>query len=339
MKSPFFGEARALFAALTIGASLLAWPPAASAQSASDMASARELFKEGLRLRAQGDFKSALDAFRAARDLATTPITMLELGRAHMDVGELVEARETFLALEQMAVRPEETDNSKAARAQAVELVKQLNSRIPSLTVKLQGLPPGASAEVIVDGRPIPPATIGTARVMNPGPHVVVAKAGSGPETTKTVDLKEGESIDVVLAPEWVPPKTQEQSHASLQSDAPERRATHPLVWVGLGVTVVGGAAGTALALGANSKARAIEKICTPTTCPESREQEVRDLQSSGKTLRNLAIGGFAVAGIGAALIVWGLAKSGEPVEDKKRGVTVRPWVSYGSAGLMGSFR
>lgn len=327
---------RALLAALCFTACAV---PArhAFAQSALDMASARELYKQGKELRAGGDLKGAREKFKAAHATAATPITTLEYGRAEMDLGRLVEARELFLSVARMKVEADETDKSAGARSECADLAEKLKPRIPNVVVKLSGLPPEATAVVKIDGETIPPAAVGAPRAANPGSHEISAKAGEGKEVSQTIDLKESETKEVVLTPVWVAPvvaRPTGDNTAPISADT--SRGTSPLVWVGVGVAVVGGAGGTITALMANAKANEIVRLCNGTACNSKDEATIKNDQSTGKTLRGVSIGFFAFAAIGIGLTITGFVIGGP--EKKSAAVRVEPWVSYDGAGVRGSF-
>ena len=84
--------ARRLVLPLVIGCVTLVPALAHAEPTAEDLASARELFKEGRALREKGDLPKALEKLRAAHALGQTPITGLELARTYVLVGRLVEA-------------------------------------------------------------------------------------------------------------------------------------------------------------------------------------------------------------------------------------------------------
>ena len=112
-------RARIRRACLTVAISVLtalpatsfAQPPPTTAPnaqpSAADLESARELFKEGREARQNGDLKRALDRFKAAHAYGQTPVTALELGRTHIQLGELVEGREVLLSVARIKVQPD----------------------------------------------------------------------------------------------------------------------------------------------------------------------------------------------------------------------------------------
>jgi hypothetical protein len=177
----------------------LARPAFAQAQpSAGDIAQARELLNQGLDLRNQGNASAALDKLKAAYALAHTPIIGMELGRTYATLGQLVEARETFLSVSRTPARPEETQRSNLARVTSDQLADQLRPRIPSLTVRITGVPAETLA-VTIDGVVVPVEALAAPRLINPGRHVVAAKSTSGGAADATVDLKEGDAREVEL--------------------------------------------------------------------------------------------------------------------------------------------
>src|SRR5580658_3205648 len=145
--------------ALFLGAVLVTGAPIgvafAQQPSAVDVAQARDLFNQGLRLREKGDANGAVEKLKAAHALANTPITGLELGKTYELVGKLVEAREVLLSIGRLPVQPSETARSTAARIEAARLAEDLRPRIPTLTVKITGAPASA-VTVSIDDAPIP---------------------------------------------------------------------------------------------------------------------------------------------------------------------------------------
>src|SRR5690242_13340717 len=110
----------ALLAVSSLGPALASVASVASAEpTAADLESARDLFKEGQALRAKGDLEGALTKFKAADALAGTPITGVELGKTLLQMGKLVEAREGFLSVGRIPTKPNESPQTKKARAEA----------------------------------------------------------------------------------------------------------------------------------------------------------------------------------------------------------------------------
>ncbi|HEV3189591.1 MAG TPA: hypothetical protein VGY54_03795 [Polyangiaceae bacterium] len=319
---------------------------AQSLPSPSDIAHARELFNQGLHQRDDGDVKGALEKFKAAYSLAQTPLTALELGRTYMQVGQLVEARETFLSIARIPVRPEETARSRAARNQSAPLADELRMRIANLTIRVTGVP-ASSVAVSVDGAAVPTEALAVPRPLNPGAHEVIAKAAEGAATEARVDLKEGEArevqLKIVVTPTPPPsPGAETASHATTAvNDSGEASGPNgpkhvsPLVYVGFAVAGAGVAAGTVTGLLAMSKASSVNDTCNAAlTCPHS----VHDDLSTGRTLGDVAAISFAVAGAGAIAGVVGLFLPGHKEDAAPRAASVTPWIAPGIAGLRGTF-
>jgi hypothetical protein len=306
-------------------------PPAAaqpSQPSPADLESARELFKEGREARQSGDLRRALERFKAAHAYGQTPVTGLELGRTHMQLGELVEAREVLLSVARMKVQSDEGEKSVAARTEASDLAEDVKKRVPTLAVKLSGAGPDAP-QVTVDGFAVPVVGLTSIRKANPGKHVVVARVGTR-EETRNVELEEGKTQDLAIDFGGAPGAG--SSTAVLPPKPEGGRVISPVVWVGLGVGVVGiavGSVGGVLALGKASK---VKDACTDTRCPPSAEDNV----TSGRTSATISTIGFAVGGAGLAAAAVGYFFLSKPRASS--GLTVAPFLTAGGAGLDGSF-
>lgn len=333
-------RARIRRACLTVAISVLtalpatsfAQPPPTTAPnaqpSAADLESARELFKEGREARQNGDLKRALDRFKAAHAYGQTPVTALELGRTHIQLGELVEGREVLLSVARMKVQPDETEKSTAARTEAADLAEEVKKRIPSVSVKLTGVASDSAATLTVDGFAVPIVGLNGVRKANPGKHVVVARAGTR-EETRNVDLEEGKTQEVTL----------DLAGAPVPAPVPEApsgpKEINLVTWIGAGVGVVGigvGAVAGIVALGKSSKVR---NACTDVHCPPSAKDDV----DSGRTAATVSTLAFAVGGAGAitAAVGYFLLSKPKPAA-AAAGWRVTPFVSTNSVGLDGSF-
>ena len=168
-------------------------------RSPGDIAQARQLFNQGLRLRDEGDTSGALEKLRAAHALGNTPITGLELGRTYVALGRLVQARETFLAVARIAVLPQETARSTAARKDCEQLAEGLRGRIATLTLRIVGVPL-ESVTVTIDGETLAREALAAPRLVDPGTHDISVRSSPGGGSSATnLELKEGEARDVEL--------------------------------------------------------------------------------------------------------------------------------------------
>ncbi|HEX3343815.1 MAG TPA: hypothetical protein VHS09_04545, partial [Polyangiaceae bacterium] len=163
---------------------------ASAEPSAADRETARGLMTEGRADRDKGDLKGALKAFVGADAIMHVPTTGLEVAKAQAALGLLVEARETAIRVTRMPDRPNDPAPFKQAKDAASAMNDDLGARIPSLTVTVKNVPDGATAEVTIDDAAIPAEGIGQPRKLNPGHHVVVAKAGTV-DAKQEIDLAE----------------------------------------------------------------------------------------------------------------------------------------------------
>lgn len=333
-----------LATSLAVGSTTSTIARVADAATPADMETARELYKAGRKLRDAGDLQGALEKFKAAHALAGTPITGVELGKTHLALAQLVEAREAFLEVGRMPVDAKESENAKAARAEAAKLAAEVAPKIPSIALKINGVPPGAQPIVTVDGAPIPAAAIGEPRKVNPGKHVVAARIGDGEVTTIEVEVKEGETKPAEM--EVKPPRPNAlpfpETNSTVPLTAPPPSGASngggpsPLVWVGFGVAGIGLVAGSVTGVLALSKSSSVKNACVQKDCPPSAQSDI----DASKSMGTISTVSFVVGGIGAAVgvaaLLIGQGKSEAPKSASAPHVS--PWFGGTSMGVEGAF-
>src|SRR5580704_4089292 len=176
----------------------LATPSAWAQVSAADRETARSMMQEGRDLRDKGDLKGALQRFKAADDIMHVPTTSLEVARAQVALGQLIEALDTIAAIRKTPPQPDDPAPFKDARTKADELDAQVEGKVPSLAISVTGAAEGETPAISVDGVSLPAAVSGVPRKVDPGHHVVTARAVSG-QAKEEVDVTEGEKKDVQL--------------------------------------------------------------------------------------------------------------------------------------------
>jgi hypothetical protein len=320
---------------LSVGLMAIVAPRLACAQEASavNIAQARELLNRGLATRSKGDARGALGDLKAANALGHTPITGLELGRTYMDLGMLVEAREAFLSIARLPVRPEETARSRAARAEGDSLAEQLRARIPALLVKVTGVPLDSVA-VTIDGAIVPGEALAAPRLVDPGTHTVSARSTTGGTAETTVDLKEGESSDVELKIAFTggtpsataaAPASTTAAPTDLPATPPPETATRrpraPLGW-----SLVGGGAAVGVA-GA---------ILLGLEVGQANDAVGRNDKSGYDGAKTLWAVGLAGTIVGAAGLVAGVVVLvvSRPSSESARGHSPRLWMSAGPGSV-----
>jgi hypothetical protein len=348
-----WGLALALAAILLSNPALAEEPakeaPKAHEPTAGDLASARNALREGLALREKGDTNGALARLQSAWDFVPTPITGFELGKTHLMLGHVLQAHELFAKVGRIPPSLEESTKSQSARDESIRLQKEIASRIPSLHLKLT-LPANATAVVTIDDEKVPLSGTEATRLVEVGPHDVVAKAGDGPEQKIHVEVAESEVKDVALAPQWIAPKPKEVVGPNGQ--VIYVRTTNPLTFVGFGFAAGALILTTISAIVFLDAVGTAQDLCGKSYCPPAKTEslgsgkqgqsntnfnaEYTDAQSRYQTARALMLVGGGVmiifGGIGAVF-------SQFPIKERvTAGVTVKPTFGLGGAGLTGTF-
>lgn len=282
----------------------LGLPLASAAPSAIDLESARELWRDGKKLREAGKLPEALEKFRAAWALAPTPITGLDLAKTLALVGKLVQAREIALTASKLPVPPNESATAQKAREEADALALSLKDRIPSLVPKVSGIDP-ATVKVLVDEAEVPTAALGQPRRLDPGTHVVRLVRDTSELATSSVVLAEGETREVVLTPTLAGAEPPPKALAPPNPAPPAPIAPAPsngipaFGIVGLSVGVVGVAVGGVAGIVALTRLGKAKDVCaTDKSCPPSASYDLDTSRRAG----NISTVGFIVGGVGLAV-------------------------------------
>jgi hypothetical protein len=251
------------------------------------------------------------------------PTTDLARGRALVRFGLLIEAREAMLDATRRPKGNDEPATFDEARSRAREEAVDLAWRIPKAI-----LVAGRSAEevtVLVDGTTIDRGALGSARRMNPGEHVLVARANDGAERHVTFVLVEGETTTVTvdlesnrIVPAAPPP--------------PEKRAeggVSPFVWGGFGMAGLGLAVGAGAGLASMSTTSRLDEKCANAMCPQSVRGDIETAQ----TWATVSTVGFVTGAAGLVVGVVALA-----IGPSKRETSTRVSVGPTSVGVAGSF-
>src|SRR5688572_14126544 len=135
--------------------------PAALAETDSERAGARAAANSGADAFDAGKYQDALAMFQRAETLVHSPVHLSYIAQCQVKLGQLVEARETYLKLKRETVPAGAHPTVKRAVDEAPANLASLEPRVPSLAIKLDGVQPGESVEVSVDGAKIAPALVG----------------------------------------------------------------------------------------------------------------------------------------------------------------------------------
>ncbi|XXY54046.1 PEGA domain-containing protein [Sorangium sp. So ce269] len=304
-------------------------------QPPRDPVAAEALFKAARALVDKGDYAAGCPKFEASLELNPSASTMINLARCHEREGKLATAWHDY---NRAIVLNRETAGEQRRRGLeeiAQKGIADLDARVPKLRVVVKSAPSGV--EVQRDGTPVPAAALGEPLPVDPGPHDIRASAPGHETETRSVTLREGESVTVelTLRPAAVP----------AAATAPEKAKEAP----GEGVPTwawVSGAAGIAL-VGASvgfliddlSAIGALRDNCREVTggtyCRPGYDFAADNARKNRDFGLFVGLGGAGLVALGVA--AYGIAGSGG---EKAPAAVALPWVAPSGAGasISGSF-
>ncbi|WP_437621024.1 PEGA domain-containing protein [Sorangium sp. So ce1151] len=306
-------------------------------QPPRDPVAAEALFKAARALVDKGDYAAGCPKFEASLELNPSASTMINLARCHEREGKVATAWHDY---NRAIVLNRETAGEQRRRGLeeiAQKGISDLDARVPKLRVVVKSAPSGA--EVQRDGTPVPAAALGEPLPVDPGPHEIRASAPGHETETRSVTLREGESVTVEL--------TLRPAARPTAATAPEKAKEAP----GGGVPTwawVSGAAGIALA-GASvgfliddlSAIGALRDSCREVTggtyCKPGYDFAADNARKNRDFGLFVGLGGAGLVALGAA--AYGIAGSGGE-EARAPAAVALPWVAPSGAGasIFGSF-
>jgi hypothetical protein len=172
--------------------------PPTQAESDADRATARGLAQQGLTLKKQGNCRDALGLLQQAQSIYDAPTHLLAIGQCQAQLGQLVEAAETYRKLGRTVLDAKAPPVFRSAQQTGEKELADLVPRIATLIVDVAPLNiPGLVLRL--DGETLLPQVIGAPRPVNPGPHQIEAEAPGYARVKQTATLKEGEKQRVTL--------------------------------------------------------------------------------------------------------------------------------------------
>ncbi len=289
--------------------------PAAHAQSAA----AEALFRDGRNLIKHGKLEAGCDKLDASEKLESSVGTLLNLGDCREKLGKIASAWAAFRKAEDLAKRD---GHDKKRQREANRRADKLEPDLARITVQVG---PKSKSEGLVikrDDTVVDPDLWGTAIVVDPGSHVVIAEApGFRPWRTAVSVGKGGKRWVVVPTLERVPappppvaaapPPEPQPQRVVVQPAAPREITVHPTWSATRGVAVALGIAGAA-AIGtgayfgnrANDLQSRSDAVCPLVTCADPDGLRLNDDAQDEALRANVlfAAGGVAVA---AAAVMW----------------------------------
>ncbi len=302
--------------------------------TAADRATARTLAQEGQQALEGKNYAIAIDKFSRADSLVHAPTLLLGLARAQVGLGRLVEAQESYNRIIRDGVAAGSPHSWTKALEDATKEVAALPQRLPWVTITVLG---PTNPEVVIDSTPVPIASLGVKRPVNPGNHTIKVSAEGYLPTEKAITLSEGQSLTVNLELEQAPSDSSQVAKKSTGSidtrtstSSPETRRILAFGALGLGGAglIVGGVTG-ALAL---RKHNQLTAACTDGACDPSQASAIDSYHTYGNISTVSFIVG-AVGAVGGAVLLFT-----QPKESSSATARVSAFVGVGSAGVKGTF-
>ena len=311
---------RKLVVSSTLAIAVLASSGIASAQdetSSGDVAAARALGQEGVKLADAGNCSEAVDRLARAEKMFHAPTTLGRLGECQVQIGKIVEGTENLNRVVREQLAPGAPAAFAAAQERAKKVLDEAKPKIAKLKIAVAA-PSDAQVSVKIDGESVPLANLNMNRPIDPGEHHIEATAPGFKPASAKVKLAEGgvDSIALTLEPD---PNAAKATPATvvINSPSPAQPAEQPKTdqgssrvpaYAAFGVGVIGLGVGTVTGLMASSKKSDLESQCDANgACPES----ARDTLDSGKTLGTVSTIGFVVGAVGVAAGVFLYLTSG----------------------------
>jgi hypothetical protein len=337
-------------------AAALAVSSSAIAQTASpeDVASARALGIEGVRLADSGDCAAAVPKLEAAEKLYHAPTTLERLGACQIGLGHLVAGTESLNRVLRETLPPNAPAAFVTAQQRAGQLLATAKPRIGKVRIHIEGAPLD-KVTVTVDGSGVPAALFDVDRATDPGSHEVKGAAPGYRTAIIPVQVPEGgeATVSLRLEPDPAAAVTAASGESPLGQPNPVAPAgpTTPPAVVSSGPNrapaivafVIGGAgvvAGSVFGIMALGTKSSLDGACTSKVCPPTSQSDIDSL-STRATIANIGFGvGIVGIVVGTVLLVTthGAEARTAATSPSERPRRVRPWVGLGAAGIAGSF-
>jgi hypothetical protein len=270
---------------------------ASSRNAEAELAPARALFADALQDEQEGRLAVALEKFRRVRGVRNTPAIEYRIASCEEGLGHLVAAAASY----ESAVRLGEVDPStQTVTAGARERLAFVRRRIGHLTLTTPS-PAPVNREIFIDGA-VP--DILTEIPLDPGPHLITARAPGAVAFRTEVTLLEGARLTVAVR---LPPSPAAPPWSN--REPPHTPGARTAGWI----AVAGGAAlfagsGVVLLL-RQGDIGSLDSACPAAQCPPMANATNLEATRSralveGPVALGLAVAGALASGVGLFLLL-----------------------------------
>jgi hypothetical protein len=314
---------RSLFALVLAVCFALAGTAHADAPSAADKETARGLMDRGDELTQKGDHARALEAYEGAYAIVKVPTTGTAVARALVALGRYADAKRVADEVVALPAQPNEVDALVRARAEAKRISADAAPRLGRLKVIVIGVPAGATAEVLLDGKSVDAEALKQGYDVDSGKHSISVTAGDRKGSAEaSLEAGKMKSITVELAAgKSSAPVTKSQPSGG----SGKRTLGFVIGGIGIAGLATAGITGAMLL----SRDQQIKDNCPNKQC----NPEGRDLINGSKPLitLNAVAWGVGVVGVGVGAYLIFSSKSGSETPTQ---TAIHPTLLPGGAGV-----
>lgn len=334
---------------------LTAFAPASFAQeepNASDVAAARSLGQEGVKLADAGSCSEAIDKLARAEKMFHAPTTLARLGECQVLAGKIVEGTENLNRVVRETLSATAPAAFITAQERARKVLAEAKPKIAKLKIAVAA-PADAQLLVKVDGEVVPVANLNTNRPIDPGSHLVEASAPGFKPVSARVKLAEGGVDSVALTLELDPDAPKAPVAGPIITTAPvtspppaaETSRSRTPAYAVLGVGAVGLGVGAVFGILAIGKKTDLDTACANKVCAPDQQDTI----DTGKTYGIVSTVGVGVGivgiGVGTYLLLTSgpssasyRARNGARKPSRQAGLRVEPILGTDRIGLAGTF-
>ncbi len=283
--------------AVTFSWLLLLRPAFGQTPSPQEIATAEVLFQDAKKLMAAGKYAQACPKLVESQKLDPGGGTLVTLALCHEAEGKTASAWAEFGEALTLALKDGRVDRATVAREHAARLeprLSRLTIRVPAAVADLEGV------EILQDAVALGRAVWGTALPVDPGEHLIEARARGKKTSTRIILVApDGDRQAIEVAPLENDPARTTPSDVAMEG-APKApvetgaaRRTAGWVTGAAGVALLGTA--SYFGLQAISDHDRAKRLCPASTCADI---EGVNLNESSRTEADVATVGFALGGV-----------------------------------------
>ena len=311
--------------------------------SSADMASARALGQEGVKLADAGNCPEAVEKLSRAERIFHAPTTLARLGECQVQMGRLVDGTENLNKVVRETLASSAPPAFRQAQERAAKILGEARPKIAKLKIAVAG-PQDVAWTVKVDGEAIPLANLNMNRPIDPGEHVVDATAPGYKVARAKVNLPEAgtDSVALTLEPDpnapkvvaTVAPSSLSPTSSGAESAARTEAAIAPNrvpAYIAIGVGVAGLGVGGILGLMATSKKNDLDSACPDKLCPADQQDNI----DTGKSMATISTVGFVVGAVGLVVGGYLYLTAGPSKSGARAAKRISPHIGIGHVGLV----